>query len=88
MSDPIKQQMIMQRGGFPWALAGLSLFPALSGKGEEDRIQNQMQMTRDDQRSDHAKRRVGSTTGTDLQRFTASQTDRPVSQRQRVLWLL
>ena len=47
MSDPIKQQMIMQRGGFPWALAGLSLLPALLGKGEEDRIQNQMQMIRD-----------------------------------------
>ena len=47
MSDPIKQQMIMQRGGFPWALAGLSLLAALLGKGEEDRIRNQMQMTRD-----------------------------------------
>ena len=47
MSDPIKQQMIMQRGGFPWALAGLSLLPALLGKGEEERIRNQMQMTRD-----------------------------------------
>ena len=34
MSDPIKQQMIMQRGGFPWALPGLSLLPALLGKGE------------------------------------------------------
>ena len=29
MSDPIKQQMLMQRGGFPWALAGLSLLPTL-----------------------------------------------------------
>ena len=47
MSDPIKQQMIKQGGGFPWALAGLSLLPALLGKGEEDRIRNQMQMTRD-----------------------------------------
>ena len=47
MSDPKKQQMIMQRGGLPWALAGLSLSPALLGKGEEDRIRNQMQMTRD-----------------------------------------
>ena len=47
MSDPIKQQMIMQRGGFPWALAGLSLLQALLGKGEEDRIRNQMKMTRD-----------------------------------------
>ena len=45
--DRVKQQMIMQRGGFPWALAGLSLLPALLGKGEEDRIRNQMQMTRD-----------------------------------------
>ena len=47
MSDPIKQQMTMQRGGFRLALAGLSLLPALLGKGEEDRIRNQMQMTRD-----------------------------------------
>ena len=46
MSDPIKQQMIMQRGGFPWALAGLSLLPALMGKGQEDRIRNQMKVTR------------------------------------------
>ena len=38
MSDPIKQQMIMQKGSFPWALAGLSLLRALLGKGEEDRI--------------------------------------------------
>ena len=37
----------MQRGVFPWALAGLSLLPALLGNGEEDRIRNQMQMTRD-----------------------------------------
>ena len=73
MSDPIKQQMIMQRGGFPWALAGLSLLPALLGKGEEDRIRNQMQMTRDPimQRGG-----VGNSTGTHLQRSTASQTDR------------
>ena len=47
MSDPIKQQMMMQRGGFPWALAGLSLLPALMGKGQEDRIRNQMKVTRD-----------------------------------------
>ena len=47
MSDPIKQQMIMQRGGFPWALAGLSLLPMLMGKGQEDRIRNQMKVTRD-----------------------------------------
>ena len=47
MSDPIKQEMITQRGGFPWALAGPSLLPTLLGKGEEDRIRNQMQMTRD-----------------------------------------
>ena len=47
MFDPIKQQMTMQRGGFPLALAGLSLLPALLGKCDEDRIRNQMQMTRD-----------------------------------------
>ena len=47
MSDPIKQQMMMQRGGFPWALAGLSLLPMLMGKGQEDRIRNQMKVTRD-----------------------------------------
>ena len=47
MSDPIKQQMMMQRGGFPWALAGLSLLPALMGRGQEDRIRNQMKVTRD-----------------------------------------
>ena len=46
-SDPIKQQKKMQRVGFPLALAGLSLLTALLGKGEEDRIRNQMQMTRD-----------------------------------------
>ena len=74
MSDPIKQQMIMHRGGFPWALAGLSLLPALLGKGEEDRIRNQMQMTRDPIMQ--IKRRVGNTTDTHLQRSTASQTDR------------
>ena len=47
MSDPIKQQMLMQRGGFPWALAGLSLLPTLLGKGEQDRIRNQMKTARD-----------------------------------------
>lgn len=47
MSDPIKQQMMMQRGGFPWALAGLSLLPMLMGKGKEDTIRNQMKTTRD-----------------------------------------
>ena len=47
MSDPIKAQMLMQRGGFPWALAGLSMLPMLLGKGEEDVIQNQMRTTRD-----------------------------------------
>ena len=47
MSDPIKAQMMMQRGGFPWALAGLSMLPMLFGKGEEDVIQNQMRTTRD-----------------------------------------
>ena len=73
MSDPIKQQMIMQRGGFPWALAGLSLLPALLGKGEEGQ---DSKSDANDQRSDHAKRRIGNTTGTHLQRSTASQTDR------------
>lgn len=45
MSDPIKQQMVMQRGGFPWALAGLSLLPMLMGKGSGDKITNQMKAT-------------------------------------------
>ena len=43
MSDPAKQQLLMQRGGFPWALAGLSLLPALLGKGEGEVIKAQMQ---------------------------------------------
>mgnify|MGYP000214679703 CR=1 FL=1 len=47
MSDPIKKQMLMQRGGFPWALAGLSMLPMLMGKGQEDVIRNQMKTTRD-----------------------------------------
>ena len=47
MQDPVKQQMMMQRGGFPWALAGLSILPMLMGKGEEDGIQRQMKTTRD-----------------------------------------
>ena len=47
MSDPIKAQMLMQRGGFPWALAGLSMLPMLLGKGKADTIQNQMKTTRD-----------------------------------------
>lgn len=47
MSDPLKQQMLMQRGGFPWALAGLSLLPMLLGKGQADSIRYQMQTTRD-----------------------------------------
>ena len=47
MQDPVKQQMMMQRGGFPWALACLSILPMLMGKGEEDGIQRQMKTTRD-----------------------------------------
>ena len=47
MSDPIKQQMMMQRGGFPWALAGLSLLPMLMGKGGENPIQKQMRAVRE-----------------------------------------
>lgn len=47
MSDPIRSQMLMQRGGFPWALAGLSLLPMLLGKGKEDSIRNQMKTSRD-----------------------------------------
>ena len=35
MSDPIKSQMLMQRGGFPWALAEFSLLPMLMGRGWE-----------------------------------------------------
>ena len=42
MSDPVKMQMLMQRGGFPWALAGLSLLPMLLGKGKADTIRKQM----------------------------------------------
>ena len=40
MSDPVKQQMLMQRGGFPWALAGLSMLPMLMGKGQENVIRS------------------------------------------------
>ena len=47
MSDRVKQQMLMQRGGFPWALAGLSMLPMLMGKGQEDVIRNQMRTTRE-----------------------------------------
>ena len=47
MSDPVKQQMLMRRGGFPWALAGLSMLPMLMGKGQEDVIRNQMRTTRE-----------------------------------------
>ena len=42
MSDPVKQQMLMQRGGFPWALAGL--LPLVLGNGS---VENQMKTTRD-----------------------------------------
>ena len=44
MSDPVKQQMVMQRGGFPWALAGLSMLPLIMGKGD---IESQMRTTRE-----------------------------------------
>ena len=47
MSDPMKSQMLMQRGGFPWGLAGLSLLPMLMGKGKAQSIQNQMKTTRE-----------------------------------------
>lgn len=47
MSKTSAEQMLMQRGGFPWALAGLSLLPTLLGKGKEDTIQKQMKTTRD-----------------------------------------
>jgi len=47
MSAPSKEQMTMQRGGFPWALAGLSMLPMLMGRGQEDRIRNQMKTARD-----------------------------------------
>ena len=32
----------MQRGGFLWALAGLSMLPMLLGRGKEDVTQNHM----------------------------------------------
>ena len=41
MRDPIQQQMLMQRGGFPWAMAALSMLPMLLGKGDDVMI-NQM----------------------------------------------
>ena len=47
MSDPMKQQMSMQRGVFHWALADLSMVPMLMGKGQEDVIRNQMKTTRE-----------------------------------------
>ena len=46
VSDPISKQHVMQRGGFPWALTGLSLLPALLGKGD-DTIRSQMSISRD-----------------------------------------
>ena len=46
MSDPISKQRVMQRGGFPWALTGLSLLPALLGKGD-DTIRSQMSLSRE-----------------------------------------
>ena len=54
MSQPSKNELPMQRGGFPWALAGLSLLPMLmNGKGKDNdglggnAIQRQMMMARD-----------------------------------------
>ena len=46
MADPISKQRVMQRGGFPWALTGLSLLPALLGKGN-DTIRSQMSLSRE-----------------------------------------
>ena len=46
MADPISKQRVMQRGGFPWALTGLSLLPALLGKGD-DTIRSQMSLSRE-----------------------------------------
>ena len=45
MANPISKQRVMQRGGFPWALTGLSLLPALLGKGN-DTIRSQMSLER------------------------------------------
>ena len=45
MSDPIKQQMLMQRGSFLGALAGLSMLPILLGMGPGETIVNQMKAT-------------------------------------------
>eukprot|EP00117_Sycon_ciliatum_P003906 scpid80791/ scgid8501/ len=48
MADPAKSQMIMQRGGFPWALAGLSLLPTLLGKGKAgSNVESQMKTAHD-----------------------------------------
>ena len=37
MGDPIKQQMVTQRRGFRWALAGLAALPMLMGRDQERR---------------------------------------------------
>ena len=53
MSEPSSRDLLMQRGGFPWALAGLSLLPMLLGKGKmggdgsENVIERQMRLTRE-----------------------------------------
>ena len=47
MSDTVKQQKLMKRGGVFWALAGLSMLPMLMGKGQEDVIRNQIKTTRE-----------------------------------------
>ena len=54
MSQPAKRELSMQRGGFPWALAGLSLLPMLLGKGKDgggggggNIIERQMKSMRD-----------------------------------------
>ena len=46
MSDPIKQQMLLQRGGFPWALAGLTTLPMLMGMGSGETIANRRRAIR------------------------------------------
>ena len=45
LSDPIKQQIMMQHGGFPWALAGLAALLMLMGRGSGEMIANQMKVT-------------------------------------------
>ena len=71
MSDPVKQQMLMQRGGFPWALAGL--LPLVLGNGS---VENQMKTARDPimQRGGLVR-----TSCSHLQRSTSLETDRSSS---------